>query len=506
MPHCRARISERRQVIETFSYEIFLSYGWAGNDDPEQGARAWAALLRDRLENILGANLYRPRIYFDNSESRTGPISDRLFPAVEQSALLVFLVSPGSCRTTSWCQKEVTHFWDNARPLVNGPDVVPPEHRIFKVTQSALAGDGLVDPLERRQLSSFDLSDTIETSDGPTKLAGDMENHSSKVAHALKDLAAHLRTSLDLIGRLEQRPSSGLRVFLGPTFSPAADRRFLTLRRELLLQGHYVRSATPLAPEAETEDEHKLRIDEAMSESRLAVHLIPEPLPATRWQRNHAAWQLRKSLRKSAQDPNFAAYLWYDPDQESFDTECGRKVEQNPVVAGDQNVKDKDFGYLKENVKDRLRRPAATQAPADPHISYDVVIEHHDYDSQDAARIRDHIKQKGCRAQLANATVPGDNRARRERKNAQQFYRRAKRFVVLYGRTTGEWANDVCFAMQPHIVQGAPRPGLVVTAPPPDTPVNKAVYEAPLPEFETRNCPDGNYMAALDEWLGGPCH
>jgi hypothetical protein len=461
--------------------------------------------LRDRLQDIIGSNLYRPRIYFDGNESRTGPVPDRLFPAVEQSALLVFLVSPGSCRPTSWCQKEVTHFWDNARPLVNGPDVIPPEHRIFKVTQSALAGDGLVDPLERWQLSSFDLCDTVETSNGPTTLAGDLQNPSSRVAEALQALAAGLRISLDRIQKLEQRSASGQQVFLGPTFSKSADRRFLSLRRELLLHGHHVRSATPLPPDAETESEYSLRIDEALGNSRLAVNLIPEPLPSSRWQRNHAACQLRKTLRKSAQDPNFAAYLWYDPDQETFDTQCGQEVEQNPVVVGDHNIKDKDFGYLKENVKNRLRKPPQSQSPVDPNITYDVVIEHHDYDSQDAARIRDHIKLKGCRAQLANATVPGDNRARRERKNAQQFYRRAKRFVVLYGRTTGEWANDVCFAMQPHIVEGAPRPGLVVTAPPPDTPVNKAVYEAPLPEFETKNCPDGNYTAALDEWLGGPC-
>jgi hypothetical protein len=426
-------------MLQTFSYEIFLSYGWAGNLDPDQGARAWAALLRDRLRDMLGSNLYRPRIYFDGIESRTGPIPDRLFPAVEQSALLVFLVSPGSCRITSWCQKEVNHFWDNARPLVNAPDVIPPEHRIFKVTQSALTDAGLVDPLERRQLSSFDLTDIVETSNGPTTLAGDLQNPSPRVAEALQALAASLRTSLERIQNLEQKPSSGLRVFLGPTFSRSADRRFLTLRRELLLQGHHVRSATPLPPDAETEDEYSLRIDEAMGSSRLSVHLIPEPLPLSAWQRNPAAWQLRKSLRKSAQDPTFAVYLWYDPDQKLFDTQCGQEVDQNPVVAGDQKIKDKDFGYLQENVKDRLRKPTPSPGPpADPGITYDVVIEHHDYDSMEAARIRDHIKLKGCRAQLANATVPGDNRRRRERKNAQQFYSHAKRFVVLYGRTTGE--------------------------------------------------------------------
>jgi hypothetical protein len=103
------------------------------------------------------------------------------------------------------------------------------------------------------------------------------------------------------------------------------------------------------------------------------------------------------------------------------------------------------------------------------------------------------------------ASPTGDNRIRREKKNAEQFYCRARRFVVLYGRTDGVWANDVCFAMQKHIVQGTVRPGLVVTAPPPGTPFNKAIFDAPVPEFETRHCPEGNYTAALDEWLGGPC-
>ena len=163
-------------MLQTFDHEIFLSYGWAGNNDPDQGARAWAAQLRDRLQNIIGANLYLPRIYFDDSASRTGPIPDRLYQAVRKSALMVFAVSPGSCRPTSWCQKEATYFWDNARPLVSGPDVAPPEHRIFKVTQSAISGDNLVDPLRRWQLSSFDLCDTIDTLAGRTTLAGDLRH------------------------------------------------------------------------------------------------------------------------------------------------------------------------------------------------------------------------------------------------------------------------------------------------------------------------------------------
>ena len=493
-------------MLQTFNYDIFLSYGWAGNTGVDEGARAWTAQLCDYLQNNIGTNLSRPRIYFDANQPRSGPIPDWLYPAVEQSALLVFLVSPGSCRPTSWCQKEVTHFLDNARPLACGPDVAPPEHRIFKVTQSSLSDARLVDPLARWQFPSFELCDTVETANGPTKRAGDLQNPSPQVAAAMRALADNLRTSLDLIGKLEQNQASGSRVFLGPTFSRAADARFLTLRRELLLQGHYVRSATPLPAEAETEEEHSFRIDRQMDGTRLAVHLIPEPLPAGAWQRNHAAWQLRKSLRKSAQDTTFGVYLWHDPDQRSFDAQCGQELEMHPAVAGDQIIKDKDFGYLKENVKGRLRRPVVLAEAADPNIFYDVVIEHHDYDSREAARIRDYIRQRGCRAQLANPTVPGDNRSRRERKNAQQFYSRARRFVVLYGRTTGEWANDVCFAMQRHIGQGTARPGLVVAAPPPDQPLNKAIYEAPVPEFETRQCPDGNYSAAIEAWLGGPCH
>jgi hypothetical protein len=491
-------------LLKTFDYEIFLSYGWSGTNDPDRGARRWARQLRDLVQERLAVNLERPRIYFDENATRIGPFPDDIYRALEQSAILLFVVSPGSYRSNSWCQKEVACFWDHARCLAKSATVLAPEDRIIKIIQSPLSIRRDEEPLPLRDLRSFNLFERIAAAPAEVAEAADLQQPGSETVRGELDmLYATLRSSLERVRDLEQPDKDRRfqkRVFLGPTFSELDNQRFRELRRELLLEGHQVRSVTPLPAGAETEDEHQRRLERSVENVNLAVHFVPHTVPDSDWQRNPAAHQVRQCLLKSRQDETFNVFLWRDPDYTSFDLQTLHEIEEIRTRKGDQNAQGMIFGELKVNVKDILRKPPPHPRPNSAD-SFDIVIQHNDADSPEAARIRDYLRTKhNLKAQFANPTRPGSNVLRSIKTNEELFYLKAKGFVVLYGQTDDDWTNRVCFTMLPHIKShyGA----LVVVAPPPEPPKGKKFYEAPDDfSFATRKCFDGEYESVIDEWL-----
>ena len=93
--------------LGSFEYDIFLSYGWAGNRTPEEGDRAWIRAFKDLLVERLRTQLGRaPTIFLDSQAERSGALGEALESAVESSAFLLFAMSPGSCRPDSWCQAD----------------------------------------------------------------------------------------------------------------------------------------------------------------------------------------------------------------------------------------------------------------------------------------------------------------------------------------------------------------------------------------------------------------
>jgi hypothetical protein len=493
--------------LSTFDYEIFLSYGWAGSLDADHGARRWASDLREFIEERLATNLERPRIYFDATADRVGPIPDDLYRALEQSALFIFLVSPGSYRLNSWCQKEVAHFWDHARPLAKSAEILTPEDRILKVLQSPLSVARENEPGPLRDLRTFDLFEKILDGASEVPRAANLRRPSARVHGEMDALYATVRLALEKVKDFENPGKycpSGKRVFLGATFSDADSSRFREFRRELLLEGHEVVSATPLPAGAETEEDHQRRVERAHGNVNLAVHFVPHRVSAVGWQtwhRNPAAQQIRHSLLKSRGDKLFSVFLWKDPDQTEFDLESLQQVEEIPLAQGDQNADSMIFGSLKVNVKALLRKSPEAPPPASTE-RFDVVIQHNDVDSPEAARIRDYIRTRHrLKAQFANPTLPKTNTERVIRKNKRLYYEKANRFLVLYGRTNDEWTNDVCEAMRAHVRQqyGA----LVVVAPPLEPPRGKKFYMAPDDfYFATKHCIDGQYEGVIDDWLG----
>jgi hypothetical protein len=119
---------------EGFQHHIFISYGWSGNLRPDEGDPGWAAELRNRLILALRTEFgSSPEIFLDTETSRSGALKPSLEKVLESTAFLLFVVSPGSCRSP-WCRWEVQRFLDTAWSPASRNNTLLPDDRIVGVT------------------------------------------------------------------------------------------------------------------------------------------------------------------------------------------------------------------------------------------------------------------------------------------------------------------------------------------------------------------------------------
>jgi hypothetical protein len=109
------------QHLAHFTFDVFLSYGWAGIKGPNDADRGWVSEFKRVLEAQLSAELGRgARVHLDVEQSTNGELPENLRQAVTGSVAFLSVISPGSCRADSWCHKELDWFINEAaEPLPN---------------------------------------------------------------------------------------------------------------------------------------------------------------------------------------------------------------------------------------------------------------------------------------------------------------------------------------------------------------------------------------------------
>ena len=83
--------------LNGFEYDIFISYGWAGAQRPDEGDRGWVADFAERLETEMKARLEvsRCELFLDRDAARNGYLNQNLERALSGSGVLLFIVSRG---------------------------------------------------------------------------------------------------------------------------------------------------------------------------------------------------------------------------------------------------------------------------------------------------------------------------------------------------------------------------------------------------------------------------
>ncbi len=481
--------------LKSFDYDVFISYGWSGNLLPEEGDRGWVAQffdhLTERLRTLLGESA---SIFLDRNVTQAGYLSDRLAAALDSSALLVFVVSPGSCRPDSWCHKEATRFWDHgARPLISATgSAIAPEDRIFKIALSPVAREA--EPGILSEATERIFYDSEPGTGGPIVTPADWTQLSKAVERECAALVRDIADQLKALRGAEARPPSpGNHVFLGACSTDLNRGRFRRLRRELLLEGHTVVSATPVP--LESESDFLLRSEDAMRKNRIAVFAISDAAPVPRgWRANHIAEQVELAFGLSEVNPDFSVFAWEDPKAVSLDRASQEQIKPNRK---DQHIQGKAFEYLQSNVTARLRlAPEPTISGKDGDTKR-ICIEYREEDGALAAQVSDALRRQHIEVQMAIPTpAKGTLINRIIKKNQLRYYPGADGLVIFFGEGDYEWVSDVCFAMKDFVRPGK---GVIVLGPPKDKPSGKEQYLQP--GFKSMPCFEAPFDAEFETWI-----
>src|SRR4051794_2077501 len=285
--------------LNSFEYDIFISYGWAGAQKPDEGDRGWVADFAERLETEMKARLEvsRCELFLDRDAARNGYLNQNLARALSSSGVLLFIVSPGSCRTDSWCRFEVSHFLDTAQPIAH-PGLFR-DDRLFKLELRKVEPG--TEPAQIARCVPYSFADRQFNTPLPV---GETAQRGSEAYQSFYSLCRDLEKLLRRGRKLQEsgKPSSGKTVFLGAVpeeLRENRDRRLNSLESD----GHRVILTTPIP--GESSEDFRSRTKQALVGADVTVHLF-----GTAALYEASALQCRAALESNASK----IYIWRDRD------------------------------------------------------------------------------------------------------------------------------------------------------------------------------------------------
>ncbi|WP_353071214.1 hypothetical protein [Tunturiibacter gelidiferens] len=300
--------------LQRFKWDVFLSHGWAGNEDVYAGDRAFMTALQKELELILRERVHKSvQVFLDNQLPYHDIAEDKLREEVRRSATLVAITSPAFCSSDSYCRKELKWFCDGPRPIsTRGPKIA---RRLFRVIRRPVPGDPvrIVDP--RNQDPADMVPDVIAghipyifykpdpQSPGdtiPYNAGGlDQEDGFRKL---VSDLSSFLKEQ-----KITQVNNPARTVFLAETTAGIAEGR---VRGELLRHEIVSLFPTPALPEREW----VRQVEELLEQCDCSIHLVDpdaEHTPPLGWTRSVFERQLISAM--SIRRKGFRVFLWCSP-------------------------------------------------------------------------------------------------------------------------------------------------------------------------------------------------
>lgn len=291
--------------LDRFDYDIFISYSWSDNQDENQGDRQWVKDLHAKLQGELIARLPGPvLIFLDVDSPRNGDTDERFQAYTRRSAIFLAIVTPGFCKETSYCRKELDWFYIGCRPISNRP--LDTDKRLFKIEMRP--------PREEQQqpdkIASVSRYTFYDGNPGSDRLGYRLLGMSaidsqpqSRISTEYGRLVPALASFLNL--RKQEQYDSPIRtIFLAESSSPEKTQ----------VQGEIGKHEVVSCPESPgiTEATFIAKTDEVLASSDISLHLIdtspPLASPPRGWQRSVVENQLlcAHGIKKS----NFCAYVW----------------------------------------------------------------------------------------------------------------------------------------------------------------------------------------------------
>jgi hypothetical protein len=291
--------------LARFDYDIFLSHGWSGNLNENEGDRRWTNDLKTKLEIELNERLRdRVSIFLDVESPRNGDTENLFRHYVRRSAIFLPIVTPAFCLEGSFCRRELDWFHDESRPISTFP--IDIDRRVFKIESRPVPRQRQPEKIRNHSPYTFFEGDPGPSFQDYRLLAmGSVDSDSrSRISTEFGRLAPALATFLDRC-RQDQANFPVRTVFLAET---SAAEKVQVLHE---IGAHEIISLSPSPGMSEADFDAKT--EHILASSDCSIHLIDtsKPLaPPPNWQRSVAELQLlcAQRIRKA----NFTALVWCD--------------------------------------------------------------------------------------------------------------------------------------------------------------------------------------------------
>ncbi len=403
-------------LLDQFKYDVFLSYGWAGLRDVEDGDRAWVATFKRELQaHLSGALGHAARIYLDVEDSQNGELPSRLQEAVTSSAIFLSVISNGSCRSDSWCRTELDIFDDADSLILQG------RKQIFSVLLWNVPKQDWPARLQAMTPVPFH-----NDRGGPvprTHLTDTSEEPGDKLQTLAIGIAEVLRA-------IEERTRKA--VFVGWT-SQSLEPRATRLIREIEARGGF--ALRPHMRNDETATAFAARVERLVQNASIAVHLVPGTggSPRDGWPDSIESIQIQATARRFGREHN-RRIVWNEPVPGHSQAVAVRTEAQDLHGTG--------FEYVLDVITECVARYSSAPVAAPPVIGTTRYVFVKCL-QQDAARLtpmRQALEARGIHLRLP--IFEGDERRRNE-VNAE-LIQRSRGVAVYFGSLNDLEAYDAC--------------------------------------------------------------
>jgi hypothetical protein len=464
--------------LSHLSFDVFLSYGWAGIPGADDADRGWVNQFKQAFEGELSAELGRhARVHLDVEQSNNGELPANLRDRVAGSAIFLSVITRGSVRDGSWCHSELDWFLNDA------PQVLEGRRQIFSlllrdVEQSAwpavlrpivptpfLVTDGTT----RRPAARGDLADAR------TEAGARVQTLAVQVARTLESIERNVARTVMLAGG-----GAGADSFLG------------RLDVEITRRGGAVVCLSPGA--GEDESSYARRFARALNGASLLVYVAgdgPAPMPAG-WSRTVEHVHMQAAAARFGPDPR-QSIVW----------RVGASASGAEWPSA-QVLKDLGFEYLhtlmcqtlennvsaaEARVALRQEQPRAAAAAGAPSPRY-IFVECVQSDLQRLLPLREAFRQKGF--VLKFPLFQGDPDLRR--RADLQFLMRCDAAAVYFGSRNDLEAYLACQTLEESLTEHAVAIPRVVLLDPYSDPVRQSfVY----PDFANLPYEPDQFVAAI---------
>lgn len=366
--------------VPGFTNDIFISYSHADN------LNGWVEKFQDHLHNRLIQIGAPVTIWRDISVRGTDVFSDETFTQLQQSALLISIVSPSGIKS-SWCEDERQAFEHFA--ALNGDLRFGNNLRAIKVVKTPLRDD------QHRDLFGV-LGFEFYKREAQSNRFHEFHHSSPEFYEICDRLAQDIKVVLDDFRHHRETAPTRKTIYVA-TATPDLKRSRNLIVQQLEDWGYAVVPQAPDPPRRVVSLEAVVKAE--LDASLFSVHLVgdqPKPLVEGGHDSITRQYELAQELRKDR-------IIWVEPGRQLY-SEFDHALKHG-LQNGVEILKDRTLEDLKDVIEERLnrlRRQPTTSRKSDTGVELYLICDREDHPSLDdshggqrSLRVKEYLDKNG---------------------------------------------------------------------------------------------------------------